>query len=97
MIRSMSPIGKRDYTCKICNTTFINDTVLTDHINNVEHLTSEQYFDMFYKNDYPNEGKCKLCGKPTKLISAVYGYDDYCSDFCYHNDFANNIDAKIMI
>lgn len=56
--------------CKICGKEFEKPVQLTTHIQyNHKDYTGKSYYDEFCKK--PNEGICKICGKPTQYITIL--------------------------
>lgn len=47
------------------------------------NITNKCYYDKYLKTD--DEGKCLVCGEPTRYYSMKYGYKPYCSDKCAAN------------
>ena len=71
--------------CKICGKEFEKPVQLTTHIQyNHKDYTGKSYYDEFCKK--PNEGICKICGKPTQYITILSGYKTYCSRKCVWQD-----------
>ena len=85
------------FVCKACNTKIFGYNQFVKHITEDEKLTEQEYFDRYIKPDYPNEGICRKCGKPTKFVNCTGGYDNYCSTFCDNNDFGANIERNILL
>lgn len=67
--------------CKICNEDHFS---LKIHLSKIHELSLQEYYDLYIKDD-PREGKCKLCGKPTKF-KGISGYATYCSAKCSNSD-----------
>lgn len=75
------------FNCEICNQTIEGNNVRHMLSKFATHLRKEHgiyepkiYYDQFRRKD--NEGKCPICGKPTKFISVMRGYETYCSTEC---------------
>ena len=77
--------------CKICNRELLTNSALGKHVTHTHKITTQQYYDTYYKTDL--DGLCKTCGKPTKFISIPHGYANHCCRHCVDNDPA--IIAKI--
>jgi len=72
--------------CLECGREFQDYISLGSHIGQSHRdLTTKGYYDKYLKKD-PNEGICKVCGKPTKFIYLTTGYNKYCSRKCVVND-----------
>ena len=65
--------------CLICHKQFSKN--IGKHLNYTHNLSLSQYYDLYLKQS-DNEGKCKVCGKPTKFYKLYYGYQQYCSKEC---------------
>lgn len=65
--------------CKICGKEF--KKCIGKHVSYTHHIMLSEYYDMFYKKT-DQEGKCLVCGKPTKFYKLSYGYRQYCSTEC---------------
>ncbi len=63
--------------CKLCNKQFKNLLCLSNHLK-IHNITRQLYYDLFLKKS-TNEGKCKICGKPTRFKSITEGYVDLCT------------------
>lgn len=63
--------------CLECNREFANMNSLSRHIG--RHMTQEEYFDKYLRTS-EQEGKCIICGKPTKFRN--FGYSKCCSNSC---------------
>lgn len=66
--------------CKICEKECKSVAALLAHVAQKHNLKSKEYYDRFFKTE--DEGKCLTCGKCTKYISLVRGYNKYCSGGC---------------
>ena len=65
--------------CILCGKEFNSQgTHLRQH-----NITNKCYYDKYLKTD--DEGKCLVCGEPTRYYSMKYGYKSYCSDKCAAN------------
>lgn len=71
------------FICKICNKEFNSLKALTLHLK-LHNISSEEYYKKFLLK--PNEGFCKICGKPTKYHSISTGFYTYCSNECIGKD-----------
>ena len=80
--------------CEICGREFNNLKSVISHSAKHHKVTSKEYYDRYLKKE--DEGKCKICGKPTKFIGAREGYSKYCSVACNNRDpeFINKIVAS---
>lgn len=68
--------------CLECDREFQDYISLGSHIGQSHRtLTTKGYYDKYLKKD-PNEGICKVCGKPTKFVYLTFGYNDCCSRKC---------------
>lgn len=65
--------------CEICGREF--KKCIGKHLTYTHHITLSNYYDMYYKKS-EQEGKCLICGKPTKFYKLYYGYRLYCSREC---------------
>lgn len=65
--------------CKICNEEH-PPLGMSSHCKYKHNLTVRQYYDKYLKTD--DECKCVICGKPTKFITIVKGYNRFCSKDC---------------
>ena len=68
------------YTCKICNTEFKSVDPMCMHLSRKHNMTVESYYEQYIKKE--NEGKCEICGNPTKFLSIGRGYNPTCSFKC---------------
>ena len=73
--------------CKICGREFENGNYLSAHLKFEEHISGQEYYDTYLKND--NEGICLVCGKPTKYINFTRGYQKCCSQECNNSPLSN--------
>ena len=72
--------------CLICKQ-YKSRRAFTKHLLMVHNITAKEYYDKFLKE--PGEGKCIICGKPTKfygLGEKNFGYAKYCSAKCSLQD-----------
>lgn len=72
------------FVCKICNIEFKGQCSLIRHLSRKHGYSKEQikeYYTNYLKKDKENE--CLYCGKPTKFINGVKGYNKYCP-YCIH-------------
>lgn len=51
------------------------------HVRVIHGMTNHEYFDTYLK-DSAVDGKCVVCGKPTKFIKIEEGYRKTCSRSC---------------
>ena len=68
--------------CKICGQEVQNKGI-TSHLRK-HKLSDKEYYDTYIKTE--SEGKCKICGQPTKFFGNVRGYGIYCSNSCAQLD-----------
>lgn len=68
--------------CLICHKQFSKN--IGKHLNYTHNLSLSQYYDLYLKKS-DEEGKCKICGKPTEFYKLYYGYKHYCSKECQIN------------
>lgn len=69
------------YVCKICGKSFEHHTKYGLHIKRDHGFNNvREYYDKFFKKE--NEGKCAICGKPTKFDGVTKGYKETCSVSC---------------
>jgi len=66
------------FVCEECERIFKNLSGLSQHIN-YTHSNIKNYYDKWLKEN--NEGKCKICSKPTDFIG-LNGYKLHCSTEC---------------
>lgn len=81
-----------NYVCKICNETITTPINFRRHIKNIHHLENQEYYDKFLKKS-EDEGKCKICGKPTKYYGYTKGYADCCSISCSNKYLSQNAES----
>jgi hypothetical protein len=68
---------------------------LVCHVRHAYGLKSKEYFDKYIKK--PADGKCVVCGNPTKWNNITDGYRETCSHVCgctYHRHLLKNNPAK---
>lgn len=63
--------------CLECGKEFKNNNSLSRHIG--KHMTQEEYFNKYLRTS-EQEGKCIICGKPTKFRN--FQYSNCCSQSC---------------
>ena len=63
--------------CLECGREFKTNNSLSKHIGT--HMTQEQYFDKYLRTS-EQEGKCVVCGKPTRFRN--FSYSNCCSQSC---------------
>ena len=63
--------------CLECGKEFKNNNSLSRHIG--KHMTQEDYFDKYLRTS-EQEGKCIICGKPTRFRN--FQYSNCCSQSC---------------
>ena len=66
--------------CNICNIECLTYRSLSAHIKKIHNMTSQQYYDLYYKKD--SDGFCINCKKPTQFLSLSKGYRKFCSKIC---------------
>ena len=66
--------------CLICNmdVKLDNANFVVHHIKKVHGLTSQEYYDKYFKKE--GEGICLQCTNPTSFKSISAGYSIYCID-----------------
>ena len=67
-----------DNTCLICGKQFESSKSLSNHIVKRHSISKKEYYDVYFRQ--PNEGLCKVCGKPTKFLRNAY--KECCSYKC---------------
>ena len=70
--------------CEICNKEVENYTRLSSHIRYVHKIELKDYYDKYLKKE--DDGKCKVCGKPTRFVNIRHGYLDHCCQYCASHD-----------
>ncbi|HDK25995.1 MAG TPA: hypothetical protein ENG48_02735 [Candidatus Atribacteria bacterium] len=63
--------------CAICNKILNTKRSLINHIK-IHNISAEKY----YINYLGLKGLCLICKKPTRFISLIKGYKEYCSNSC---------------
>lgn len=63
--------------CLECGKEFKTNNSLSRHIG--KHMTQEEYFNKYLRTS-EQEGKCIICGKPTKFRN--FQYSNCCSQSC---------------
>lgn len=64
------------FKCSICGKEYeVNYGSFSKHLKTY-NLTQKEYYDKYLKKD--EEDICKNCGKPTKFLSLLLGYRDFC-------------------
>lgn len=75
---------KHVIVCAVCGDRFKTTFGLAGHIS-VHNLTNKEYYDKYMKKQ--NDGKCIMCGDPTRFISMTRGYTKHCDKrICSNND-----------
>lgn len=80
----------RPIVCNICNHRSKDLRLLEVHVNkhhvenNNKYNSKKEYYDKYLKKD--EEGICKTCGKKTKFISFLHGYEKFCTNICKKSD-----------
>lgn len=75
--------GIEEHKCKLCGFIYDENRSLSTHLQfKHKDYTTQKYYDEFYKKE--NEGKCEVCGKPTKFFNLMKGYLKCCSKSCSH-------------
>lgn len=74
--------------CLECGREFKNNNSLSRHIS--LHMTQEEYFDKYLRTS-EQEGKCVICGKPTRFRN--FSYSACCSQSC-RNTWINQNRSK---
>ena len=75
--------------CLECGREFTNMNILSRHIGT--HMTQEEYFDKYLRKS-EQEGKCIICGKPTKFRN--FSYSNCCSQSCRNTWINQNRSAE---
>ena len=68
------------FTCLICGKTFNSLNPVGRHLKRLHGMSSQEYYDKYLKKE--NEGKCVICGNPTKFWTINSGYSKHCSFKC---------------
>lgn len=82
--------------CKLCQEHIWGINKFKEHLENVEKISQQVYFNEFIMPEFNLEGKCRTCGKPTKFIDVFTGYEPYCCKECLDNDFKDNSVDKYL-
>lgn len=88
--------GKEEHNCKLCGFYYSHNRALSTHLQfKHKDYTTQTYYDKFYKIE--DEGKCVICGKPTKFFNLMKGYLDCCCKSCSHKTehFKTSYNASI--
>ena len=64
--------------CAICGKDDIKPLGFGSHLKQ-HNYTNQQYYDEFI---HESDGKCLTCGKPTRFVSIVEGYKQFCCQKC---------------
>lgn len=64
------------YKCRECGKPFATEKSLSKHISYVHSIQPKEYYEKYIAG--PNEGKCEVCGKPTKFITMSKGFTKRC-------------------
>lgn len=75
--------------CAICGE--IVSKIASHLFNSHKDVDHKKYYDKYLKKD--GEGKCSICGKPTKFVNMEFGYNECCCDKCSH-EFAYSKSQK---
>ena len=81
----MSIIQQKSSVCQVCQKVFSTSSGLGMHLNKTHHLSSQTYYDTYFKlikEDICDESKCNNL---TKFKSFTRGYGKYCSTKCSNN------------
>ena len=70
-------------TCVLCHKD-VGLKGFSTHLKAKHSLTTRDYYDTYLKK--PDEGICKVCGKPTSYKNITIGYVDHCSNKCAQSD-----------
>lgn len=65
--------------CELCKKEFKLKS-LAAHVKRTHNMDNKEYYDKYLKK--PEEGTCKICGKPTSFRSFTDGYKTYCCTAC---------------
>jgi hypothetical protein len=85
--------------CQICfkETNFTAESFGRWHLRKCHNTSMQEYYNNFIKTE--SEGKCRVCGKPTKFISYRQGYRTFCSKQCASGHISTKtkrMDAKMI-
>jgi hypothetical protein len=75
--------------CQICNKEVKNLKSLSTHIQFSHENKKEEYYDKYMKSE--NEGKCKVCKKPTNFTILGRGYEKFCCKECERIDYSTRM------
>lgn len=64
------------YKCRECGKPFSSEIALSEHLRSGHQLQIQEYYDKYIAG--PNDGKCEICGGPTKFQSLSRGYFSRC-------------------
>ena len=68
--------------CRICNKKFKNYLGIGPHIKRVHKISTQSYYDTYYRNYANDDGFCLVCGTETRFRNLNHGYRQYCSKKC---------------
>lgn len=68
------------YECAICHRPYGDVRGLSTHVGKHHKMDAKAYYDQYVK--LADEGKCKVCGAPTKFHTIADGYRETCSRTC---------------
>ena len=68
------------YECAICHHPYGDVRGLSTHVCKQHKMDAKAYYDQYVK--LADEGKCKVCGAPTKFHTIADGYRETCSHKC---------------
>lgn len=68
--------------CKVC-LEYVLPLGMPNHLKK-HNLSTKEYYDQYCKSE--EEGKCKICGKPTSFAGISKGYRKFCSSKCANLD-----------
>lgn len=74
--------------CQVCGE---EPEKLDIHVRVIHGMTNHEYYDTYIKQE--TEGKCVICGKPTKFVKIEEGYRKTCSRACNMRHVLNEIQA----
>jgi hypothetical protein len=83
--RKLSEFAHKNHSCKECTEVFTLPRLLYKHIQK-EHSSLEEYHEIYYGKTF-----CANCGKDTKFISILLGYNEHCSRSCSASTFRKNL------
>ena len=72
--------ANNEYECAICHHPYSDVRGLSTHVGKHHKMDAKAYYDQYVKLE--DEGKCKVCGAPTKFHTIADGYRDTCSHKC---------------